>query len=223
MTDIYENLPDDPRQAFLILEAHFRSTFNSKLLTASNNLSHKIISEDYIDNTMTILNELELENELNFKIDDSKSYDINMRNLQKAINSYRIRLNLRNKFIPKTYSIAIEQSEKSKIHHYLDNIRDLVEGWKNISDLKREAIFKKLNALSAEVDLKRTRMEIICDTFLTITGTAKKAAEDLDAIKKFLDPLERLFAEHRVEQDLDKISYSEPKQIELKDTEPTTE
>lgn len=217
MASIYDNLPDDPKFSFLILENHFRNLFNNKVSSTSTEYFYNNACEEYINLTITALQELELENDILFSIDTNKDWRYNVKSLMNLVDSYRVRINIRTKFVPKTYSIAIESSEKTKIHHYLDNIKTIVENWK-IEDKKKDSIYKKINALSLEVDLKRTRLEIFCDAVLTITGTAKKAAEDLEPIRKWLDPLERYFEEQRIEQDLERIAYSEPKQLELKET-----
>lgn len=222
--DIYENLPADPELAFLQLEEYYRADLDSQLPDANNNYQFQSITQDYLNKTVAAIRALGLENTQMGEAMDipNKSYSgpvsdatERIKEMKMAIDAYRIQIRINRSFNRNKYSVVVNQAEKTKIRHYLENIRSVVDGW-DINNKKKEAIFSRISALNLEIDRNRTRMEIFADLLLTTTGIANKAEKDLAPIRKWFNPLENLFGEAKVEADeqAPQITYSEPKQIE---------
>lgn len=58
--EVYANLPDDPEQAFVLLEKFFREQSEAKLTRTDNSTEMKVVYVDYISKVIAAINELGL-------------------------------------------------------------------------------------------------------------------------------------------------------------------
>ena len=77
---------------------------------------------------------------------------------------------------------------KSKIRHYLEKIREIVDRLE-VPLPKKEALSAKITALSDEVDRDRTRFDAYAGLALEMAATGGEVAHWLNPARKFLDSI----------------------------------
>lgn len=89
------------------------------------------------------------------------------------------------------YSVRFDRATKEKLRHHLEQIRVLVDK-AELGETKKEALFKKINALQAEIDRDRTRFEALAALTIEASGTLGEALEK-SKIESLLDKVAYLF------------------------------
>jgi hypothetical protein len=82
---------------------------------------------------------------------------------------------------------------RRQIQSHIGNIRDIVQSTA-LPDLKKEAIFSKINALSDEIDRDRTKAEALTALALEIASGVGSATKELEPAKKLLDSIGNVMA-----------------------------
>jgi len=86
------------------------------------------------------------------------------------------------------YSVRLDPSTKSKIRHYLEKIREIVDRLE-VPLPKKEALSARITALSDEVDRDRTRFDAYAGLALEMAATGGEVAQRLNPLRKFLDSI----------------------------------
>ena len=86
------------------------------------------------------------------------------------------------------YSVRLDPSTKSKIRHYLEKIREIVDRLE-VPLPKKEALSARITALSDEVDRDRTRFDAYAGLALEMATTGGEVAQRLNPVRKFLDSI----------------------------------
>jgi hypothetical protein len=87
-----------------------------------------------------------------------------------------------------TYLLTSEL--KSKIHKYLSSVRELIAA-SSLSDTKRTALSKKLNAFAEEVDRDKTRIESLA---AAMVWTRKEFVEGAQGLEPIIEKMDKMFA-----------------------------
>jgi hypothetical protein len=77
MDDIYQNLPSDPEEAFLVLDDKFREELQTDINRAGENGRHDVCYVDYIAKVIGTLDALDLESEFNTESSSNSEVDFN--------------------------------------------------------------------------------------------------------------------------------------------------
>ena len=86
------------------------------------------------------------------------------------------------------YSVRLDPSTKSKIRHYLEKIREIVDRLE-VPLPKKEALSARITALSDEVDRDRTRFDAYAGLALEMAATGGEVAQRLNPVRRFLDSI----------------------------------
>jgi hypothetical protein len=86
-----------------------------------------------------------------------------------------------------TYVLSAEL--KSKIHKYLSSVRELIAA-SSLSDTKRTALSKKLNAFAEEVDRDKTRIESLA---AAMVWTRKELVEGAQGLEPIIEKMDKMF------------------------------
>ena len=154
----YDDLPEDPEQAFLVLERGFRNELTGSARAWGDEFPRSPYF-DYMSKIRAAADALRLPflNNWNLPAFDDLSEAV-FRHFLADVDGYctrtRIALGRRNK----QYSVAFDAAAKKKIRHYLDQIREVVQN-AELDDRKKEALLARIAALQTEVDRKRTRFD----------------------------------------------------------------
>jgi hypothetical protein len=157
--DPFENLPEDPELAFLQLEAAFRAECDRQLGLAGERERTDVIYVDYIAQVLAAIEELGLQ--ANFHTAVPSIEDVNYNtylNFNKDVKHFRTALEIRHRRRAQGYSVEFDGVAKAKIHHHLEQIREIFEKLE-LDERKREELFAKLNELQQEVDMNRSHLD----------------------------------------------------------------
>jgi hypothetical protein len=94
--DPFEDLPDDPEEAFLILEEHFREECNLRLQEAGQDERTDIIHVAYISQVLAAITALRLEAEFKSEVPSIENVSYNTYlDFNKDVTHYRTMLRIR--------------------------------------------------------------------------------------------------------------------------------
>ena len=174
---IYDNLPDDREQAFLMLESRFKSQFEADVERIEDGDTLAYYRQRYCNQVIAAAKSLEIEHIRDYSLPTDESsiwaffsrFEIDVMNL-----IIQIRINHGRRL--KKYSVVLDATAKQKIRHYIEQIRDIVEQ-SDLPQNKRDVVFKKLSELTLEIDRDRTRFEIVADSvrgFARLSGDVER-------------------------------------------------
>lgn len=219
--NLYAELPEDPEQAFLILEQRFRDECNRQINSAHESERTDVYYVDYIAQVLATINALGLEAEFDAQVPKIEEVDYNTYlNFGKDVKYYRTMLEIKRGRRVQKFSVRFDGSTKQKIRHHLTKVREIVENME-VSQDKKEALLLKIGALEQEVDRDRTRFEAYAALVIESAGVLGDAADKLESVRKWLDTIGRVIWGAKKEEDAKQL----PPPAELKRIQPpqTTE
>lgn len=191
-TDPYEDLPEDPEEAFLKLEAHFFAECERKLDASGQNDRIDIIYVNYIAKVLAAIKALELVDEFRSEVPAIEDVDFNTYlNFNKDVMHYCTMLKIRRSQREQGYSVQFDETARRKIHHHLDQVMEIF-GKLEIDDRKRDKLISRLNELQSEVNHRRTRFDRFAALTMEVSGVLGDAAERSKLID-ILDAVGRVF------------------------------
>lgn len=189
--DPYADLPEDPEQAFLQLEETFRAECDRRIANSDQNDRTDVIYVDYIAQVLGAISALELEAEFHNQVPAIQDVDFNTYlNFNKDVKNYCTILKIRGARRAQGYSVQFDETAKRKIHHHLDQVRDIFAKLELDDERQRENLFACLQALQSEVNKNRThfdRFAALSIASASVTGEAvekSKLLELLDAVAR---------------------------------------
>lgn len=176
--EIYADLPDDPELAFVQLESHFRKQMEIDIAESDDGGTIAYYKSRYINQTIAAARALDIEGIRDYSLPDSESNVWSyFETFSSDANNITIQIKIRSARRTKQYSVRLSSSDKRKIHHYIEQIRDTVEN-SNCGIEKREAIYKKLADLTLAVDRDRTKLEAIADSIRVVARLSGDVEKD---------------------------------------------
>jgi hypothetical protein len=215
---IYENLPDDPEEAFLVLEAAFNEELQLSISRLSSNESESLVFIQYISKVLAAIQELSL----NSKFSGDSIPDIQDVNygtyadFSKDVEHYKTLLKIRMARRLKQFSISFDTHTKSKLRHLLAQMRATVDKL-DLSESKKEALFARISALEVEIDRNRTRMDVVGALWLETCAKVGEGVDKLEPLRKWVGSIGGLigFAKTQEGPQAPRLPSSpKPKQIE---------
>lgn len=213
--DELDNLPSDHAQAFVELENILRERTESKLFDYERiNMDTDSVRRAYVSGVIAAAKEYEIEGLENYpvpnNVDDIRQFyssflaDVDLTTMQLRIRIAKTR---------KRYSVSLEQKEKSKIHHYIQQIRAAIDE-ANIEESKRNKLFEKLNDFAAEVDKSRTTFQCLSDLFVTLCATIGDGVKELEPARKWLDSIAGVMGKTKeAEEQFQELTHAQNKKI----------
>jgi hypothetical protein len=184
--DPFEDLPDDPQEAFLVLEDHFRRERDRLLGEDEDDIDTATIQVEYISQVLGAVTALGLESE--FKSGVQRIGDLTyatVLDFAKDLTHYRTVLQIRRSRRDQGYSVQFDSAAKRKVHHHLDQILEIFNKLE-IEDTKRDKLISRLNDLQSEVNQQRTRF----DRYAALTIEVSSVIGDAIVKSKVLDILD---------------------------------
>jgi hypothetical protein len=174
----YNGLPDDPELAFVKLEKLYRTQMQEGVDRTESGEASLYYYTDYMNHVLAAARALRLQILDGWAIpsrqaDVYAAYDA----FSTEVTNYIVQTKILNGRRSGRFSVSLTPAEKKKIHHYVEQIRRLVEQ-SQLSTEKRDAIVEKLNALNLEVDRDRTRFEIFTDLAAGLASVSADFARD---------------------------------------------
>jgi hypothetical protein len=175
--NIYENLPEDPEQAFLLLEEKYRAECEDGVRRAHQEENLNVYFVDYIAQVIGTITELGLEAKFDNRVPQIENVDYQTYlNFSKDVKHYRTMLLIRHGRRVQGYSVQFDAATKVKVKHHIDQLRDIF-GKLEIEQDKRDALRSKLNALQEEVDRDRTRFDVYAALAVEAAGVVGESVE----------------------------------------------
>lgn len=189
-TDLYQNLPSDPEEAFLVLEERYRTECETKIHNSHENERTDVFYTAYIARVLGAITALDLTAEFEDRVPRIEDVDYNTYlNFSKDVEHYRTILLIKHGRRVQGYSVRFDTATKEKLRHHLRQMHELVEK-SEIETEKKESLFSKLNALQNEIDRDRTRIEAYADLTFAVAGMLDTA---LEPINRVLASIARVF------------------------------
>ncbi len=217
--DPYEDLPDDPEEAFLKLEAHFHAECDRRLKAATQDDRTDVIYVDYIAQVLGAINALELQGEFKSEVPSIEDVSFNTYlNFNKDVMHYRTMLRIRRSQRDQGYSVQFDETARRKVHHHLDQVLEIFQKL-DIDDPKREKLISRLNELQSEVNQRRTRFDRFAALTMEVSGMVGDAVERTKIID-ILDAIGRVFWGSQTEK---QKQLPAPKQKKIEPPKPKVE
>jgi hypothetical protein len=178
--DEIDGLPEDPEEAFVALERIARGRFEDGVQENYN--EYPELARWYMSVVLPAARQYGIDSLRGFRRpDDEAEGQGALRDFMGEVSHAVTELQLRIATRTRQYSVAFDQATKIKLRHLLGKIRETVDGL-NVTSAKREALYRRINALQGEIDRERTRVEAL----------AALAIEVSDAAEPFVQQIERL-------------------------------
>jgi hypothetical protein len=211
--DPFDDLPDDPEDAFLVLEDHFRQECDTALRNASQDDRTDVIHVAYISQVLGAITALGLEAEFKSEIPSIENVSYNTYlDFNKDVMHYRTVLRIRKSQRRQGYSVQFNETAKRKIHHHLDQVLEIFNKLE-VEDKKREKLISRLNDLQSEVNQPRTRFDRFAALSMEVSGVVGDVAERSKVIE-ILDAIARVFWGAQTEKQRQLPAPRQPKTIE---------
>lgn len=160
---LYDNLPEDPQLAFVQLEIHFRKEAQHRIEQSDQGNEINEYQLQYINQVTVAARALGIEQLSAYEVpfNDNQMWELYTR-FRTDVENLVIEIRIHHSRRKRQFSVALEEPQKQRIRHYIDQIRQTVEE-SDCSQDKKDAVYKKLAELTLEIDRDRTRFEIVAD------------------------------------------------------------
>jgi hypothetical protein len=214
MIEIYEDLPEDSEEAFLVLEAQFRQECEAAVKASGEDGDTRIYHTEYIAQVLGAISELGLETEFSSEVPKIENVDYSTyTNFSKDVKNYRTRLGIRFARRRQGYSVQLDTKTKQILGHHIGQMREIFTKLE-IEEKHREDLFKRLNDLQEEVDRNRTRYDSLAALSIETAGVIGQTVEK-SRLLEIMDAIARVLWGARKEQDQRRLPPPQrPKQIE---------
>lgn len=198
---IYIDLPEDPGDAFLFLEAGFSKDCEADLDRAGGTYDVDAAHLKYIARILGAIKALALNAEdLNHSLPSlNEADDDYYKNFLGKVEHYKTTLKILSARRRREYSVTLDAVTKTKLRHLLSQMKDVVQKL-DVPDQKKEALFAKIAALEAEINRDRTRFEVLAALWLEACDKAAEGFEKLEPLRKWIDPIGGLFSSAKTEE-----------------------
>jgi hypothetical protein len=171
---IYDDLPDDPELAFVQLESYYKNMLDDAVKNTEEPSAIVFYRSQYANQVVAAAQALDIEGVKTQSIPSGERENWRFfDNFDKEIASLIIQIRIRKSRRKRDFSVALDSGAKQKIRHYIEQIKQMVEA-SDVSQNKKDSIFKKLADLEIEVDRDRTRFEVIADA---LRGVARLSGD----------------------------------------------
>ena len=196
--DILLSLPGDPEEAFVIYERHVRAQHLEPYRDPDDEHEASIKKEQhqqYLAKIAAFLNMYGFDVGVDFGFMYATDYNTFWQNFEEA--QLKIQFFVTQCEIRKSQRIrdgeaaiyVLSPSQKQEIHHHLDQIRSIIAE-ADLTDEKREALSRRLNAFADEVDRDRTKGQILTAAYVWMKKEVKnEIGPGIDKVEKIFDVL----------------------------------
>jgi hypothetical protein len=212
--NVYENLPEDPEEAFLLLEEKYRTECETNVRKAHQDENLNVYFVDYIAQVIGAISELGLQSKFDDRIPQIENVDYQTYlNFSKDVKHYRTMLLIRHGRRVQGYSVQFDAATKVKVKHHIGQLREIFEKLE-VEEDKRDALRSKLNALQEEVDRERTRFDVYAALAVEAAGVVGESVEK-SKVLDVLNAIARVIWGTKKEQEIKRLpTPTPPKRIE---------
>lgn len=201
-----DDLPDDDEAAFVQYEAILREAVRK--VNSDQDYRTWDVEREYVAHMLAFVDNRDLPVDLpRNPPDDDQYFSEWHKNFVRAVDyfkaSARLQVSARRK--RNVTSIALSLDLKTQVGGHLTAIRNIVGG-ADLSENKRDAIFRRIADLQEEVDRDRTRTEAALALWLDVTTAVGKGADNLKPVLDRIESIMKVFAKARDENEQKALS-----------------
>jgi hypothetical protein len=193
--DEFMNRPDDDELAFVYYEKIFRIQLDAQLEKLEEKehdrywTAYNHFMQTYINNVLSSVSALGLEvlSQWTERPFDASSSE-NFRSIKYDIDGTVVGIKVRHAQMARKASVRLDADTRSRIRDYVTKIKTTIEAI-DLPLPRKEALLKRLNEFSIEVDRDRTKFEAIGALVVEAAAITGKAEAKLRPIRKWLDSI----------------------------------
>jgi hypothetical protein len=203
--DQLDELDEDPQTAFMELVNHAQRSLHeqTKGLNDSEDDWRKIeeLRHSFMNVVLASAKRFEIEPFVSLEVPTRRTFD--MRDFDQFnfdLDHYITQLVLDNSLRAKRDTVEILPKSKDAIRAYIHKLRECIES-ANMTDQKREALLKRLDALQVELEKRRVNMVTIAKVAFALWAVPGSAWGSWEAADKLITKLMRNVAEAKEIED----------------------
>lgn len=192
--DELSNLPADPELAFVAIEKILRQRVSEYEAQARNNdESADQAYHEYMTRTSASAKIFKIEalSGLTIPPVSARSIYDDYRQFTSEVDFVTMQIRISAATVNREGSVELDQKMKRTIHHYIQQIRDLIEA-AELEPEKKEALLNKLNKFASEVDKPRTNLQAAAAIFISVCSGIGDGFEKLKPVRDMLDSVARV-------------------------------
>ncbi|ESX09734.1 hypothetical protein NKH34_29465 [Mesorhizobium sp. M1148] len=186
----FDNLPENPFQAFVILVGLFDEQL-AEDIRGNEEGDTRLALISHMNKITGAARALHIEALRDWELPDyDNTYNVH-REFDLATKSIVLQIQIQKARIGAIYSVELDAATKARIHNLVNEIRQLVEA----ADLevgKKNSLFSNLNAFDADVDRARTRFDNGMLMGISIADLINKGANALKPANELLKRINEL-------------------------------
>lgn len=189
----FEDLHHDEDMAFVQLVEQFDADFSRRLEEADDRTDTRYFHLDHMNRILAAADALGITDFSAFEMPRYDHHDLydQHRAFTFAVQRYVLNVRIRHARTTKIYSVSLDTASKSKIHHLVKRIREIIES-ADLEERKRNSLFQKLNAFEADVDRARTPFGNALLAMIDVAHVAKKGTEALKPLTELVAQINEL-------------------------------
>jgi hypothetical protein len=210
----FEEMSDDPDETFVSFAKELASHYGSIVADDPEDWDKR---SEFCDAIRAAAEALDIDGFSD--IEPAEGGYANYKECCRKIQSFSIKFAIKRSARERGYSIQLGDETKDKLRHYVNSMRDIITKLE-IDVSKRDALLRKLEILSAEIERGKTRLQVVGDFIVTASTVLGNSADKLAPLRKLIDSVARLLGNLRETQDR-LPRHEEPKKIEPPQTDST--
>lgn len=211
------DLPADPDEAFVALEELARDRYRKEINSYEDNSSFISAKHRYMSTVLPAAQFYDIDALMFWSRPKDQErwsdefYDRFMDDVDYCVSELKLRIVTR----ARKHSVALDADAKTKLRQMLNHIRETVDKL-DISVAKKEALYKRINALQDEIDRDRTRYEAFAALIIEAADDSGEAAKRLEPVVRLIERVgAAIGVAKRAEDSQPKLPpRKEPKRIE---------
>jgi hypothetical protein len=185
-----EQLPADPEMAFVEFEKILRSNLKAAIAKATVDKAKNEYRLEYLNKILAGAKVFNIKGIANLGLPSNGTgtaiFGDEYQYFQTNVDHVIMQIRLRSAQSNRSGSVGLDDTARTKIHHYVQQIRDVI-GQTELPDDKRDELHDKLNKFAAEVDKIRTSLQSIAAVYITVCDTIGRGFTGLEPARKWLD------------------------------------
>lgn len=174
-----------PEMAFVRLERKFRAAYETNLSNSDSNGGYNHYTIEYMNHVVAAARALGLDLLDFWALPPEKEVYDQYQKFRHEVDNYTVQIQIAHIRSGPKNSVALDPSEKKHLRAYADAIKDIVDK-SSLRPAKKERLFDKINAFTAELDKDRTPLQKFNDIILSLANTGGEAAEELEPAWKWV-------------------------------------
>lgn len=210
-----EGLPKEPRRAFVALVEVLWDRVQINMENSQYVTPHQM---EFISDVLGAAKALNIVEILHWELpdpdDDNLSYYF--RRFSMAALHFVTEARLRNRMEDEPYSVGLDDANKRKIRHFIEQIKEAI-GEAGLPPDKHDTLMTKLNNFATEVDKVRTGMQQFAAVYLAVCSTIGDGFDKLEPARRWVDSAANLLGKLKGIEEIavPKLSQqAKPKRIE---------